>query len=243
MNPTRITLVDLQNLHTVFRGYRSHDGFGWLFRGQADSAWGLLPRAGREECYLPNDRDLGRFNAWRSQAVAYCALPDADIEQLAVAQHHGLATRLLDWSMNPLVACYFACFELPHADGVVYLYEMPDSMLNDQTRIDHLTGQRGVFGYIPDAISPRVLNQKGLFTVHCDSCQPISVENSRISDEHTNLIEVVIPTTLKGDVMDLLEDYGIDRSVLFPDLDGLSGHINSKTLRMRKGGAVVKDEH
>ncbi len=232
MSRTTIVLDNIQNLHTLFRGYRSHEGFGWLFRGQADSSWDLLPRAGREGVFLPDDRDLGRFNDWRSQAVAYSQLPSADIEQLAVAQHHGLATRLLDWSMNPLVACFFACFELPNTDGVVYIFEMPDDMLSDHIQIEKLHSSSGVYGYIPKSISPRIVSQKSVFTAHCDASRQIEIRASRIGRDQSNLIETVIPARLKREVIDLLEDYGIDRSVLFPDLDGLSRHINHKTIRM-----------
>jgi hypothetical protein len=46
---TLIQLKDIEMLHKVFQGYRSHEGSGWLFRGQADSSWDLVPKAGRED--------------------------------------------------------------------------------------------------------------------------------------------------------------------------------------------------
>ncbi|HXU94145.1 MAG TPA: FRG domain-containing protein [Gallionella sp.] len=230
----RFTLTDLEKLHLVFRGYRSHDGLANWFRGQADSDWELLPKAGRREYRLPNNRDLGRFNSWCGQAIAYCTLPVSQLEQLALAQHHGLATRLLDWTKNPLVACYFACCELPSVDGAVYIYEIPEKLFTEQSTIDQIREQQGVFGYIPNAIAPRVLNQKGLFTVHCDATQPIGVAPSRMGNGEPNLVQIVIPAKLKKEVLILLDDYGVDRSMLFPDLDGLSSHINSHTARMKR---------
>ena len=207
---------------------------GYLFRGQADSSWDLLPKAGRKEFFLPDNRDLGRFWSWARQAVAYSSLPSSDMEQLAIAQHHGLATRLLDWTMNPLVACFFACAEHPESDGAVYMYETPNFMVSEELNSEKLKEFVGVFGYFPKSISPRLLSQKGVFTVHCEASRRIDVKESRFGDGKPNLLVLTIPAKLKEDVVKHLEDYGIDKSVLFPDLDGLSAHINRKTFRMGK---------
>lgn len=234
MSPGHLTLKDLEMLHLVFRGYRSNEGMGFLFRGQADISWDLLPKAGRKDFFLPDNRDLGRFWSWARQAVAYSSLPSSDLEQLAIAQHHGLATRLLDWTMNPLVACFFACSEHPDKDGAVYMVEAPDQIVSEENTANDLKSFSGVYGYFPKSISPRLLNQKGIFTVHCDASRKIAVKESRLGDGKPNLLILTIPAKLKEGVIKHLEDYGIDKSVLFPDLDGLSAHINRKTLRMRK---------
>ncbi len=232
-----IKLTDVDMLHKVFRGFRSHDGVGWLFRGHAQASWELLPKAGRPEFYLPDNRDLGRFHNWTKSAVAYTSLSSSYLEQLALAQHHGLATRLLDWSMNPLVACYFACSDHADRDGAIWMYEMGDTLMTDQITQDTLKGCHGVFGYIPKAAFPRIINQKGLFTVHCDAAHAIGVKESRLGNGDPNLICLHIPANLKPDIVKLLADYGIDRTHLFPDLDGLSAHINAATARMRKPGS------
>lgn len=208
-----------------------------MFRGHAQADWDLLPKAGRAEFYLPDNRDLGRFHDWGRYAIAYAPLTSSYLDQLALAQHHGLATRLLDWSMNPLVACYFACSDHVEKDGAVWMYEMSDGFLTDQITRDTLKEFHGVFGYRPKAAFPRIINQKGLFTVHCDAAQAIEVKASLVGNGYPSLIRLDIPANLKADILNLLADYGIDRSHLFPDLDGLSAHINIATSRMRKAGA------
>ncbi len=116
----RITKAnDFSELHSVlcskFRG-----NYQWVFRGQADIGWPLLPKAGRPD--FCDYKDLEMFKGWRRRARACSELPDNEWDCLAVAQHHGLATRLLDWTFNPLVATYFAVAGSVKKDGVVYCF-------------------------------------------------------------------------------------------------------------------------
>ncbi|MBX9346104.1 FRG domain-containing protein [Chromobacterium vaccinii] len=228
------TIKEINDLHHIFQGFRSYSGFGFWFRGQANHKWGLLPKAGRPNFYLPKNRDLGRFHAWTDKAIAYTSLPDSEIEALALAQHYGLATRLLDWTMNPLVATYFACESEPSIDGAVYILEPPNDLATPQTSIDIISQLDGIYGYIPKAISPRVINQKGLFTLHCDAMQKINLQKSTRFEDHSNLQKIIIPSKLKSKISTHIEDYGIDKSFLFPDIDGLSAHINQLTLSMKR---------
>ncbi|BDU68407.1 hypothetical protein GETHOR_05080 [Geothrix oryzae] len=225
-------LNETVDIHKFFRAYRSHPPGGWWFRGQADISWPLLPKAGRPENFLPDNRDLGRFSHWRFSAAAYFdSLPQNDWECLAMAQHHGLATRLLDWTSNPLVALYFACCEHNDVDGAVYLYD-PDRFVKE----DALPLDATVVGvaYIPRAIAPRILNQKGAFTLHGPPTAEIEDKPHMIWTEHSNLARLGIRKEQKPEILTMLNDYGVNQVSLFPDLDGLSNHINWETRLMVK---------
>ena len=87
----------------------SRFGDGWFFRGHANASWPLVPKAGRK----PNSgHEKPLFQAWKLRAVEHLPpLAYSEWELLAIAQHHGLATRLLDWTTNPLNAAFFSVDE------------------------------------------------------------------------------------------------------------------------------------
>jgi hypothetical protein len=203
----------------------------WFFRGHGNASWELLPRAGRPEYYLgdpdqTNLRDLGRFRMWRNQAVAYCALPENDLECLAVAQHHGLATRLLDWTSNPLIALYFAVYEEPSSDGALFCF-LPCCFISE--RHADLPSEEYLALYKPRSISPRILNQSGAFTYHPYPAKPFSEYPQEFDGTGAALYRLTVKKERKSDLLRQLDLYGINHVTLFPDLDGLSRHINWET--------------
>lgn len=89
-----------------------------LYRGQADSSWGLIPKAYRDNRFQNEYALIQEFDRLRPDEFAGLTY----IEKLIKMQHYGLPTRLLDFSENPLVALYFACESEANMskDGVVY---------------------------------------------------------------------------------------------------------------------------
>lgn len=95
----------------------------FLFRGQSSADYQLLPSLGRSSNFLKHERDLIALAKYKKPDVfTNTMLP---LETLALLQHYGVPTRLLDVTESALVALYFACQPTHNAnnkDGVVYVF-------------------------------------------------------------------------------------------------------------------------
>lgn len=207
-----------EKLHEVLATFRKDQR--WLFRGHSNPNWSLIPKAGRKEFTGCDDERL--FRAWKRRAVEFTSLPfEDDWEWLAIAQHHGLATRLLDWTFNPLAAAFFAVSETADPDKEAVIYAYLCSRLIEPEKIKPFD-VKGVGKVKPRGVVPRIIRQGGLFTIHEDPAKPLD----KIIPKADNLQKIKIDSSYRQELVFELSHYGVNKSTLFPDLDGLSAHVN-----------------
>lgn len=113
-------------LNEKYRGSEKLSPIEFLFRGHADENYSLLPKLARNRHY---SCDVTIFNGERNLIeMAKYKFPDIfskdmqPLELLALLQHYGIPTRLLDVTENALVALYFACAEKFDVDGEVFVF-------------------------------------------------------------------------------------------------------------------------
>jgi FRG domain-containing protein len=190
----------------------------WMFRGQIDASWPLIPKIGRKKYKYALKDERSFFRAWKRQAVAYFSRDTIDDwDYLALAQHHGLATRLLDWTRNPLVALFFAVHENYDRDGVVFVFKPKHHYVQDDAPHPLKVDKTGYF--TPHSFSERIVQQRGVFTVH-------KSPSFELGDKDGKLHKYIIPKDIKPQLSKDLNNYGINMMTLFPGLDGLSDFMN-----------------
>jgi hypothetical protein len=206
-------------LHAIFQGLR--DDPLWIFRGQSDARWKLVPKAGRGPFKQLEDDCL--FADWKSDALQFISeKPATDLQWLALAQHHGLATRMLDWTRNPLVAAFFAVWEDNPVDAAIYAFHPCDVLGADFNASPfESVSKSNVYVWFPDPNHPRLARQRGVFTVHQPPSTPLKPLRRL---EH--LMRIVIVRIYRDTLRKELSYYGINRSSLFPDLEGVASHHN-----------------
>lgn len=164
--------------------------------------------------------------------------PKNILEWIALARHHGLPTRLLDWTESPLAALFFALKDVdinetsfaeknPDNSIVWVLETSPFDVGNLQTLedLDRAIEQQPYHIYFPYHISPRISAQQGCFTVHSRfgayGFTPIENDLASNAFHQVNIRKLIIPASKKQTLRYQLHQMGINYFTLFPDLDGL----------------------
>jgi hypothetical protein len=213
--------------HELCRGHFA--SLGTVFRGASEAERHLLvPSVGR---YLSSfeERGMGKAELLEAErkslavfsleCAGHAARPANMWDTLALAQHHGLPTRLLDWTLNPLVALYFAVEPEGEGDAAVY-------GLYSNNWVDHAWKAKvnplkvsEVRVFPPDPVTPRIRAQQGHFTIQPDPTIELGADQLKGSDR---LAKVVVAAEARDELRVNLNRYGFNSRALFPDLDGLS---------------------
>jgi hypothetical protein len=203
-------------LHEIIEHY---DARTVIYRGVKSVKYPLIPKIGRivppdsVRSREANEREILRL--FKEQALPYLDfMPANDWDWLALGQQHGLPTRLLDWTANPLVACYFAVEEQSNDDSVIYAYDNKSYIEVDKCPNPFRYNKVGKF--IPRHITRRITTQGGLFTIHPDPYNPF---------ESNDMEKIIVSNGIRSTLKKTLNKYGVDRFSLFPGLDGLAAHI------------------
>lgn len=210
----------LRRWDEVLRFARRHAPPRWVLRGQPQQ-WPLRPSVGRSKTFSAA-RELQAFNEFKRVAAPLIdrSQMTSDWDWLFLAQHHGLPTRLLDWTANPLIAVYFACQPSPSGkrDGEIIAVETDNVGRlsdDDQRRSPFAIAQTKFLA--PTVVAPRIASQRGLFSVHAvpDKAWILRNKTERISIQ-------------AGDKLDFLEylyGLGIDAAMVMSDLDGVARNL------------------
>ena len=228
MPPVAIPTTSITSLSEFIELALSSQGSMPLFRGQSKSAWKLVPKLGRSTDsnldVVVLERQL--LDSFRSASVSMLDRSTADDwELLAVAQHFGLATRLLDWTTNPIAALWFAIKDPVDAEAAVWSFCPKADDYADRSTSPFSQSRTVV--YQPSHLTERIVKQSGWFSV-----QKFNRTKSRLSTfdmvsaYRTRLSKLTVASRHVPRLRSELDQLGVNDAALFPDLDGLCRHLN-----------------
>ena len=206
--------LEIKSFADFHAAIEKHDGRPFIYRGVRSTSYDLIPKLGRcgYDAAQMDGEEQTILRYFKDHAVPYLDfVPENDWDWLALAQHHGLPTRLLDWTRNPLVAAYFAVERKAEGDSLVYAYHNENSIEMSKGLDPFKFSKIGKF--IPRHITSRITAQAGLFTIHPNSLEPF---------KSPEIERLIIKHEFRGALKHTLFRYGIHRASLFPGLDGLA---------------------
>lgn len=213
----------------------------WLFRGQADSTWDLVPGLLRKNaCSNPKKFEEYMIQDMRDSLRGRTAFPDRLLKDddfiLGFAQHYGVKTRLLDWSVDPMIALYFALSGIlagPRETENCSVFAIATIFLQENlgtTLIDSVP-----------AANPNLAAQKGVLTkadwvkapIWSEKTETYQVKSTKVTGlVDTRLIRFDLSRSVVKAAFDYLHKVQINATVLFPSEHGLAQDVKDLTNRV-----------
>ena len=220
------------------------------FRGHSDAMYRLVPHTMRTDAARTSERAMLRTFKQDAQTFLLNA-PENDWEWLFLAQHHGVPTRLLDWSENALVGLYFATETsegpLPGTDppggdvwvlvptvlnerdwNAIHPSDIPmfgiDELLEPYHPLAKIDAQqrRNAVAGLASRTFHRIASQWGTFTISLDDTPLES-----LTMEHRHLHRISVPANAKAQLRSELTYLGIEERVIYPDLHRLGARVKA----------------
>jgi len=218
----------------------------WIYRGQSDAEWDLKSSLYRHVSEVKRSSCKGQIRSmkyekhllskFKQHANLYIEKTPSkgnDAEWLSLMQHHGVPTRLLDWSFSPYIASYFAS-ECGIKDFSVFCMKQTEFVEMDEKyfkgediselRRNFLKSpcskeKKMIFPYEPKFKHKRVVAQQGVFTIPTVNNFPYT--DSLFEYELEGIFfQIIIPTNMRSEWSKKLQQMNINAATLFPDLDG-----------------------
>jgi hypothetical protein len=260
-----VEIPTMQELFDIFRG----QPLGWRYRGQRLASWPLrtaLERVSLQGFYVPQAEQfmLIKFRAISHQYRDEIGDLSGLLEVLALMQHHGAPTRLLDWTRSPFVATFFAFNDVLAEDKTCAVWAIRPAALAGENKKILESQFSGTYDFglkddkvlgdlfyreqvsLVDCVEPRRLNrrmvaQQGTFVCPGDTrigfmdnlkAYPTSVAKKA-------LVKLVLPASLRTEVLAELKKMNITEATLFPGLDGFCRSIRNEAELLADTGHLL----
>jgi len=210
------------------------------YRGQSNASFILLPSLLRYANGLEKEEFL--FSSYRKFSDRIIQRRESEWETLFEMQHYGIPTRLLDWTEALGIALFFAVFyglstDQSKADAALcILNPLALNLESKVQKIYTIPRDEGDYSYskiywsniispkAPIAVEPifinsRMLAQRGMFTVHDNSEEPVE---SRFPNA---IRRVIIPRNIFPAVIEFLELANINEYSVYPDARGIADFL------------------
>ncbi len=224
----------------------------FIYRGLAKSIFNLSTSLNRNCKHLQEELESSILRNFTKYAITEDpTLLDSVWKQMILGQHHGLPTRLLDWTYSPLTAMHFATTEnnldkMDKHDCVVWKIDIEEIHRTLPAEYYSLleSENAGFFTVeMMNKIAPttadydRAMGKDAMVIIEPPSIDPriinqysyFSIIPSGMDDieqflaDHTeNTVRYIIPAALRWRIRDMLDQLNINERIVYPGLDGLS---------------------